>query len=482
MTDEKLVQGSSTPNFQRNPKRRSIKPTLSMPSKDFDSTRAIAPSPAAVVDVKRKLVNLEAAHQVEKVLHTILQAEELAHALYMAEKERYEANPDNPEPIPNKIVRTYDDDGNPVDVEYKINRVDTPEGLNAFILEPVDGKSEIKVVFVGTKDLPGVVRDMEDEAAGQESFEQHKDKVLAKLNEAVGKIEGDSVKINVIGHSLGGADAQRLVQNIVQIKATPPNNQADCANLMKKKVHLDLNTSAAPMLSKEKGKQFATELRQVTKEGSLSLKATACVYKLDVVPTFGEQHLLAQRGAELSLLPEDGQIEAGKIYLYMIGNQLCYTMKDDTDREKVGILEGIDMNEKDLTAEFLLKNRAKILDAAAEQGLTTCDVMSLCEEATVAHVKASPFQHESTIFAKVGELAKKSIEILHTKKTDAPSVEKTKKEARMANVLNRSSGIDRLAFIKYVKEAIKELAIKLREDVAKIYAEPQSPQMRSSSR
>lgn len=447
---------------------------------------------------------------MEEVLHTILQAEDLAHALYMAEKERYEANPHKPKPIPNKIVRTYDDNGVAVDVAYKISRVDTPEGLNAFILEPVDKKSEIKVVFVGTKDLPGVVRDMEDEAAGQESFEQHKDRVLAKLNEAVKEIEDGSVKINVIGHSLGGADAQRLVQNIVKVKAEPEKNKtenvydtmmqdssyplADCSALIVKKVHLNLNTSAAPMLSKEKGKEFARDLRQAIKNGFLSLKATACVYKLDVVPTFGEQHLLAQRGAELSLLPEYGKIEEGKLYLYMIGDQLWYTMKDGEGHEKIGILEGISMNEGDLTAEFLLAKRAEILEAAAEKGLTTCDVMSLCEEATVAHVKAKPFQHESTIFTKVGELAKKGIEILHTKKSDLSSdnktaeqvrlasVDKTKKEARMATILNRSSGIDRLSFIKYVKEAIKDLAIKLREDVAKIYAESQSGSRLSNSR
>lgn len=482
---------------------------------DIDTEHTvIAPCPKAVQDVKSKLVNRDAAAQVKPVLNTILLSEGLADALYKAEKKRYEDNPERPKPIPNKIVRTYDDNGNPVDVEYKISRVDTPEGLNAFILEPVDKESEIKVVFVGTKDLPGVVRDMEDEAAGQESFEQHKDKVLAKLNEAVKEIKCDSVKISVIGHSLGGADAQRLVQNIVQIKAEPEKNSdgnafnsiivgssypiADCSALIGKKVDLKLNTSAAPMLSKEKGKQFARDLRKVTKKGALSLKATACVYQLDMVPTFGEQHLLAHRGAELCLWSEllhSGQEpQAGKIYLARLPDgHLEFLMKGENEKVAKGILKKITVEEP-LTNDVIMAKRSEILEAAAEQELTTCDVMSLCEEATVAHVKANPFQHESTIFTKVGELAKKGIEILHTKKTDLSSdnktdqqvrlaaVEKTKKEARMARVLNRSSGIDRLSFIKYVKEAIKDLAIKLSEDVAKIYAESQSGSRLSNSR
>lgn len=110
------------------------------------------------------------------------------------------------------------------------------DGLVGYILCPKDcpkaleNKIDIKIVFQGTdiKSLSSLSRDFtEEEGAGYESFHRNKHNILIQINSAIAHLkdtlatQGVDIKklefgITIAGHSLGAADAQRLLLAIIQ--------------------------------------------------------------------------------------------------------------------------------------------------------------------------------------------------------------------------------------------------------------------------
>lgn len=266
-------------------------------------------------------------------LQAWLEAENLAYKLY-ADRHLYGDNWKEQSPI---CVRTFRENGEDFDdISYQVKRVQTPEGLNAFILTPIgpipEGAiPEVKVIFAGTKDKPGIVRDFEGKAAGHDSFKQYKTDLMEELNTAVASVPGDSVKISVIGHSLGGADAQRMALKITQAVALPAKPEdstqnlseqdyyvgqsmlagalspkADAAKaycpysaLKEKDITLHLVTSAAARITEDQCEKFAQSLTTATtckNNGHQPLKFETTVFCLDkdIVTRCGEKHLLTQ--------------------------------------------------------------------------------------------------------------------------------------------------------------------------------------------
>lgn len=257
----------------------------------------IAPNPEAVEDVKRKLPEGSEAVEayVEVVLQSLLQAEDLADAFYQ-HKEAYLEDG-------HRIrMRTYHDDGAiAADVTYDVKMIETTPGLNAFILTPLDTPEgiipEIKMIFVGTKDMPGIKRDAEKGAAGNLSFAPYEQKLLNSLDEVVRAFPNQDIKMSVIGHSLGGADSQRMVSKIISTLISPPLPEEESSGLRSKNIYLRLETSAAPTLTRGQCATFLENLREATtpREGRphFEFSTIASIYNLDIVPTCGEQHILA---------------------------------------------------------------------------------------------------------------------------------------------------------------------------------------------
>ena len=268
----------------------------------LSSEYVIAPSPAAVEDVKSKLKrhenqdeNIESS--VEVVLNTILKAEDLADALYKRQ-DNYRAGREG-----DIKLRTYNDDGSvAADIVYRVKMIEAVPGLNAFILTPQDTPEgltpQVKMIFVGTKDGPGIQRDLEKGAAGNITFKDHEKSFVDHLNTAVGSIHGDDVIVSFIGHSLGGADAQRMALKTMQVfNSVDAAEAADYLHIKKKNMSLRLETSAAPGLTLEQCDEFAGNLSEAMTPSPdkprFEFRPTAVIYQLDIVPTCGGQHVLA---------------------------------------------------------------------------------------------------------------------------------------------------------------------------------------------
>lgn len=107
-------------------------------------------------------------------------------------------------------------------------QVDNP-GLVGYILCPtvlskeLKDKIDIKILFKGTSDLPSLLRDIiEHGGAGNESFHANKKTMIAQINKVLKYYKAEltskgivlnqlEFSITIAGHSLGAADAQRLL-------------------------------------------------------------------------------------------------------------------------------------------------------------------------------------------------------------------------------------------------------------------------------
>jgi hypothetical protein len=174
-------------------------------------------------------------------------------------------------------------------VTYTAKKINLPHsGINAFILIPNNPSHqngempEVKLIFTGTKDMPGFFRDMEPTAPGYESFHAHKDKILKALAEALKELPYNQLKLSLIGHSLGASDTQRLALYIVLLRM---KDRKDAA--FDKIKELFLVTNCSPKVTQNEADDFAEALSFARKNG-LSFGSLACKYNLDFIPDFGE--------------------------------------------------------------------------------------------------------------------------------------------------------------------------------------------------
>lgn len=309
------------------------------------------------------------------VLQTWLEAEDLAYKLY-TDRHLYGGKGEAQSPI---LVRTFRENGIDFDdIYYRVKRVETPEGLNAFILQPIfvpEGETpEVKVIFAGTADKEGVVRDLDKKAAGHESFKSHKHDLMHELNMAVASITGDDVRISVIGHSLGGADAQRMALKITQAVAFPGKPEdamqgvlADSyfsekpyyPALKNKNITLHLGTNSAPRLTEKQCEKFAKNLEIATKNSNngfnpLKFEATVFCMDKDIVPRCGKKHLLTQEETEEhpSVLSMANKATVVSIKSTLFGHALNFYHNPDHPK-----LRGMDIVET--TKETVDENKEK---------------------------------------------------------------------------------------------------------------------------
>lgn len=303
----------------------------------LDSNGIIAPIDKAVVEFEKKTKRSGVGNTVSlgkpAILQAWIEAEDLAYKLY-TDRHLYENGWEQQTPI---LIRTFRKDGFSYDdIEYQVKKIKTEEGLYAFILKPINvprgAIPEVKVLFTGTTDRAGGKRDLESKAAGHQSFKREKHNLMAELNAVVEEIEGENVKISVIGHSLGGIDALRLALKITQAVAeklkssdvysffkeayykianSSKDNQTDSkkANkpnpsyegLTSKKIDLHIVASEAPKSTKKQSQKFADNLQIATSgdtDNPLKVEATIFNIQEDIVPLFGEQNMLIQKTSD----------------------------------------------------------------------------------------------------------------------------------------------------------------------------------------
>lgn len=211
------------------------------------------------------------------------------------------------------------------DIAYKIQKVPTIPGLNIFVLAPIDTppgmKKEIKVLFTGTQDKAGVMRDLEEGAPGSQSFEASQDLIITAIADAAKNLkleDGEHYQLSLRGHSLGGADTQhamlaitnRMAQDLEKqketIKKLKESSYTADLEIEKKKLSenqmlaridsLDVSLNASPKVLDKQSDAFSKNLEAIkqknqAKQIHLKTNLRVLLYDKDIVPYFGEKHI-----------------------------------------------------------------------------------------------------------------------------------------------------------------------------------------------
>ena len=177
-------------------------------------------------------IKAEEIKRLQKYAHGEFIAHELAYKEISSELELQEIHEDDGSiyqeiAIKPSVREVIEDDGSrrryictPIQVQHP--------GLVSYILQPevvvADTIPELKIVFRGTKPniYASMQRNLEAGGAGATSFAANKGTIVKQINNAIANFnlthqrQQKSVNCSVYGHSLGGADAQNCVTEILQ--------------------------------------------------------------------------------------------------------------------------------------------------------------------------------------------------------------------------------------------------------------------------
>ncbi|MBX7067163.1 MAG: hypothetical protein K1X28_08030 [Parachlamydiales bacterium] len=109
-------------------------------------------------------------------------------------------------------------------VYYKIESHINTQGLHVYLFTPIDGNLQhpAQLVFRGTNGMKSVSRDMDVRGVGKSVFEANASAIVRMVEDYAAKTPG-GLKLDISGHSLGGADAQRAVASLVNQIVKEPN-------------------------------------------------------------------------------------------------------------------------------------------------------------------------------------------------------------------------------------------------------------------
>jgi hypothetical protein len=99
------------------------------------------------------------------------------------------------------------------------------KGLMGFILmpdDPTNQNNRMHLIFAGTQNSAGVVRNLEYAGPGGESFLSESQGVLQQLNDMVATLYARTlvkISLSISGHSLGGGDAQNCAAMVIKAMA-----------------------------------------------------------------------------------------------------------------------------------------------------------------------------------------------------------------------------------------------------------------------
>lgn len=170
------------------------------------------------------------------------------------------------------------------DVLYSLKGQVHDSGLHAYLFVPLErgGAFPAQLLFRGTNGYASVGRDLDAKGVGKRVFAANSDKIEALVKKA------NASKVEVIGHSLGAADAQRAIALLVD----PLRN----FNFKE----LSLFAFCAPRLEIERVDQWKTDLKTLDEQNKHPIiRLNFAYHDSDAVTWTGDAYL---SGAELDFI------------------------------------------------------------------------------------------------------------------------------------------------------------------------------------
>jgi len=170
------------------------------------------------------------------------------------------------------------------EVYYTLQGQIHDSGLDAYLFVPLEKGKEFpaQLIFRGTNDGAGVGRNLDAQGVGKRVFAANLDKIEALIKAS------NARKIEVIGHSLGGADAQRAVALLVD----PLRNfELD---------EISLFAFCAPRLEIERVDQWKADLQTLSEQNKHPvIRLNFAYHESDAITWAGDAYLM---GAELDFI------------------------------------------------------------------------------------------------------------------------------------------------------------------------------------
>lgn len=157
-------------------------------------------------------------------------------------------------------------------------------GLHAYLFVPIEGSARYpaQLIFRGTNGSASVGRDLDSKGIGKRVFAANKNKIEALVKEA------KATKIEVIGHSLGAADAQRAVALLVDPRFAFNFNE------------ISLFAFCAPKLEIERVNRWKEDLKVLAENNNHPvIRLNFAQHESDAVTWTGDSYL---SGAELDFI------------------------------------------------------------------------------------------------------------------------------------------------------------------------------------
>jgi len=111
------------------------------------------------------------------------------------------------------LVPIYSEETDQTEI-YQVNSQLNKNGLNSYILTPLKSASHLPnvLLFRGTDDPESMHRDFDPTGVGKTVYETQRETLLEMVEKTQSKT--GSKKLEIIGHSLGGVDGQRLLTDL----------------------------------------------------------------------------------------------------------------------------------------------------------------------------------------------------------------------------------------------------------------------------
>lgn len=201
----------------------------------------------------------------------------------------------------NYTVTAPNDDG--IDTEYEVIRIKTSHSdLVPFILIPKnrnpDEPCKVRLTFQGTSSMMGWNRNFTGiGSAGINEFENDKASMVQQLDNALKNIP--NVDLSIIGHSLGGADSQNMMVEVMKYM----NNEGPdyYQNKLQNVNNLQLcvfNSAGVRETTARESEEYANKLREKNK----GIDAYFSIIGGDIVQQVGEANILANMQPEVGSL------------------------------------------------------------------------------------------------------------------------------------------------------------------------------------
>lgn len=209
------------------------------------------------------------------------------------------------------------------------------EGLVGYILCPTrfskasGNKIDLKIIYKGTSDFASFQRDNEAGSPGHESYYENESAMLVQANGIMKNCRTTLSKqginahhleftLTILGHSLGGGDAQRFMLscmkvmaqilgvsgNIVKPEEGVPSHDRDQFNFVKKLVLYTFNSVGVTQEVNQKAEQLAGFITSKRKQDltKLNLEVNIFLAGGDAIQQIGDTHLLYRVSKESALV------------------------------------------------------------------------------------------------------------------------------------------------------------------------------------